>query len=177
MMGMYTRMDVDIKLKDCTPDYVRYILEDLIENYGGECEDGLLLDSMPIHPFFLDERFDSIGYCRHATKNEDDSECPSFNFPHLKIRCEVKNYTRVLEKFLDWITPYVDEASGIYHYEEWWNPSEILLKEHEGKKRFMIRHSRDPHGYGSGYGWDYDDEKEPHRIEFITAFIEDTIYE
>jgi len=120
-MGMYTTLNVNIKLKDNTSDSMKFFINDLMQNHGEGIEE---VRSNLSHLFFHDSRMRFLGYGYHS---DDSDTSPSYEFPYLNIRCEVKNYDMVLEKFLDWITPCVETIEGTYQYEEDWNPSTVHL--------------------------------------------------
>jgi len=162
-MGMFTIMDLDVKLKEDACPKVRSLLECLIY---GDIDDVTFL-KRPKHPFFQDTRASFLGSCRIDYDAEDHRAtiCPSFEFPYLKIRCEVKNYTEVLEKFLDFINDEVEEISGTYQYEEDFNQSTIHMGVKDGRQRIFVKKAS-PESYGfMGYSVESDDV-----VEFIPTF-------
>lgn len=98
-MGICTELYLNAVLKEDTPREVKDILTSMFENGLDDFE------PRPIHPFFYDSRASFLG-----NPGDDKNDIAGFNFPVLKVRTEVKNHDDVLEKFLHWIAPYVQEV-------------------------------------------------------------------
>lgn len=125
-MGNYTKLHARIKLKDDTPQDVQNSLDCML-TYN------LSFTGTPEHPFWYDERCGAIG-----SKDPASKDIPSFTFPNLVICCEIKNYDETIQKFLDWITPYVETIEGTYHYEECPVASPLGIEKVNGAPRIYI---------------------------------------
>jgi hypothetical protein len=105
-MGTYTELSLNAQLKANTPVEVRDLLTLLFDDTHDIDE----LDAKPRHPFFHDGRASFIGCI--------SSQRPTgFNFPNLVVHTEVKNYEQVLNKFLDWIAPYIESVDDHGYWE------------------------------------------------------------
>ncbi len=109
-MGMYTELVLAVSLEEL-PEYHERVLK-----WFGEPLNPLELKSE--HPFFKCERWDTLGryglYHRHYNFQKDKYS----DFHCLDIRCELKNYDDEIEKFLDWISPYlIDGFCGYMRHE------------------------------------------------------------
>lgn len=108
-MGMYTKFVINARVKGDSPTAVINVLRGMCSGDGEWAE---RLD----HPFFETQRgswmFQSHSYYHsgdpHATLRWDDIG----NFHMLTVGCDLKNYSDEIEKFVDWITPYLDEEPG-----------------------------------------------------------------
>ncbi|HBG5345126.1 TPA: hypothetical protein SOK46_002689 [Clostridioides difficile] len=131
-MGMYTEFVCAIELKKDTPKEVINILNNMIEG-----EDRY--DITPPHPFFECRRWrwlfimDSYSFSgRSNTMFEYDDIAKTH---YLTIRSNLKNYDDEINKFLNWIKPYIqihcedDEFLGYSRYEECRNPELIYYNE------------------------------------------------
>lgn len=132
-MGMYTEFNAAMCFKKETPSGVIKIIQCLL---GEEKWPEIL----PDHDFFKCERF-----CMTLT-------CGSYYFPsisdskmkrdhidreyHLNIRSNLKNYDNEIEKFLDYIRPYIETEGflGYMRYEDSEEPTLIYCD--SGKIRF-----------------------------------------
>lgn len=129
-MGMYTEFHFNSRLKKDMPVEVRNMLKYMVSD-GDDC-----FYELPDHPLFSTPRwaymlrmgsyyFDAET---HSTVNYDDilGQCV------LCIRCNLKNYDGEIQKFIDWIDPYLDkyegEFLGFYRYEETEEPTLIYKK-------------------------------------------------
>jgi hypothetical protein len=131
-MGMYTEFHFNAELKQNVPLEVIAVLRFMLSNdkeYAGKLPDSPLFQTdrwrwmlqMNSYYFPADThstlRYDNIGR----------------NY-HLCIRCNLKNYDNEINKFVDWITPYLDVASdqdefvGFQRYEERREPSLIFVR-------------------------------------------------
>lgn len=131
-MGMYTEFVCAIELKKDTPQDVINILDNMTEG-----EDNY--DFKPNHPFFECDRWrwlftmDSYYFSgRTNTKFEYDDISKTH---YLTIRSNLKNYDDEINKFLNWIKPYIemhgedDEFLGYSRYEECCDPLLIYYNE------------------------------------------------
>ena len=117
-MGMYTELHYNVELREDTPENVIAVLQHML---GGP-EPGAL----PNHPLFEASRWGSMlrsdnyyfAADTHSTLRFDDIG----NSYYLCVRCNLKNYCGEIEKFIDWMNPYVDafegDFLGFHRYEE-----------------------------------------------------------
>ena len=131
-MGMYTEIIFGAGLKKDTPKNVIGVLQRMIDG-----ED--LVDNLPDHEFFKSQRTWLIrsggSYyfpgCIEPKFWFDDISKNWF----LHFRTNIKNYDSEIEKFLDWIKPYIDQGVGsrgfyaIVTYEEQNEPTIYYLTE------------------------------------------------
>lgn len=129
-MGMYTELHFNAELKDDVPEDVMDTLRFMV---GLESEPPL---NTPDHPLFSTYRWDFMLECDSyyfpaSTRSELVYAEPNDDY-YLCIRCNLKNYDKEIQKFIDWITPYVDSAEGeclgYYRYEECDQPTIIYYK-------------------------------------------------
>ena len=135
-MGMYTEIIFGASLKINTPksviDTIKYLISD-------EITDADMDSKIMQHPFFCSDRnwlLRSAGSYYFPGVVE-----PKFNFDdnskqwYLHFRTNIKNYDNEIEKFLDWIRPYIDQGVGtrnfytVVTYEEQSNPTIYYLND------------------------------------------------
>lgn len=129
-MGMYTEIIFGAGLKEELPEVIVSTIKKLVAG-----ED--LAESTPNHPFFKSKRpwlLRSGGSYYFPGTVE-----PKFWFDDiakqwfLHFRTNIKNYDSEIEKFLDWIKPYIEEGVGernfyaIVTYEESVEPTIYYL--------------------------------------------------
>ncbi|MGL5151574.1 MAG: hypothetical protein ACRC7N_13505 [Clostridium sp.] len=128
-MGMYTELVLSCELKKDVPNEVIKVLEFLTRENELEVE-------LPNHKFFECDRWkwlftmDSYYFSgvTHCIFRFDDISKTYF----LTTRSNLKNYGSEIQKFLNWIYPYIDECEdflGYYRYEESREPELIYLSE------------------------------------------------
>jgi len=125
-MGMYTEFHFNAELKQDTPDEVIHILLYMLNQVEDEPD-------IPKHDFFKSARWrwmlqsDSYYFAAdtHSTLRFDHIS-QSF---YLCIRCNLKNYDSEIDRFIDWIAPYIDcyegDFLGFKRYEEFNEPELI----------------------------------------------------
>ena len=117
---MYTELYLSCELKIDLPPKVLEVLQCLFN--GKERPSNL-----PKHEFFKCDRWSCIGRCSsyyfvpfNTSKLYFDDRVTKQYF--LTTRSDLKNYDGEIEKFLDWIMPYIEEPwgghLGHYRYEE-----------------------------------------------------------
>jgi len=134
-MGMYTEFYFNAKLKDALPDIVVDVLDTMM---GHKAE---MPGHLPDHPLFSCRMwehmlrsdsfyFDSVTCSFISDKVRRYTEKPFTELRkkvgdpwfYLNIKCNLKNYEEEIEKFIDWIRPYLDkdegEFLGFHRYEE-----------------------------------------------------------
>jgi len=117
-MGMYTELRFKAYLKKDTPDKIVKVIKWLID-YKKDDYKVELLD----HEFFKSERFSFT-----LTGASYDTKYPILTKEDrgykLNTLSEIKNYCSSLDKFCDWIKPYIaqglleEDAYAYTHYEE-----------------------------------------------------------
>lgn len=119
-MGMYTEFHFNSELKEDVPESVLAVLRYMLPSDNEQPEPPL-----PDHPFFKCERWrmlltmDSYYFDAdtHSTLRLDHDE--SY---YLCVRSNLKNYDNEINRFVDWITPYLDKFGGEFlgfkRYEE-----------------------------------------------------------
>lgn len=130
-MGMYTKINIILKLRKDTPKQVEEIVKSMFD--GDTVEDmkskGI---ELPEHKFFEDDRRvwfpRSGGSCYFTgTANSAIKYRNVDNKMVLHIDTDFKNYQEEIDLFLDWISHYVDaennEFLGYSRYEEFYNPT------------------------------------------------------
>ena len=121
-MGMYTALhfysELNVPKDSMVADILKYMVGDTEE----------MPEMLPDHELFKSDRWrvmlrmDSYYFDEdtHSTLRWDDNG-ESY---YLNIRCNLKDYDSEIEKFIDWIMPYLDEYKqpgdflGFYRYEE-----------------------------------------------------------
>lgn len=141
-MGMYTSLDCEFKVSRAgTSRAFVNVLRSIIA-WEKENENDFFthdkISNAPVHPFFFTER---VGFITHSIR-----EIAPFHYEVVDV--EVKNYDDCIGKFLDWISPYITDITGEYHYEESYAASDIRFI---GGKIEIIA----PEDRGSFYDWSY----------------------
>jgi hypothetical protein len=107
-MGMYTEISFRATLKRDAPEEVVSALRAMIDLEKPE--------ALPSHPLFECPRWDMLAcsssyyFPAHAPSGlEKDSIRGAWS---VYLNADLKNYHDEIEKFFDWIDPYVDAAPG-----------------------------------------------------------------
>lgn len=129
-MGMYTEFHFNVELKKDVPQEVVEVLKFMLGDIVVE-------PKLPTHPLFETDRWRVMlgmdSYCFHADTHstlrlEDIGNCY-----YLCIRCNLKNYNDEIEKFISWITPYLEQFPGDFlgfsRYEETEQPTLIFMED------------------------------------------------
>lgn len=133
---MYTELILGAELHRDTPKQVIDVLKYLTDFELGKTEP----KDLPEHEFFKCERWRFLfkmgsfyfGVHNGSTKLWFDEVCDSW---HISTRSNLKNYDGEIEKFLDWIKPYLSDGSGdrsfyaIVTYEEAEEPTIYYLED------------------------------------------------
>jgi hypothetical protein len=134
-MGMYTELVFGGELKSDTPENVINILKYLID------DETIETFKLPDHPFFECDRWTHIaisssyyfgGQCLSGIKYDGIA-----NAYRISIRANLKNYDNEIDKFVDWIKPYMDKGAGANNllgysiYEESSVPTLYYLQENQ----------------------------------------------
>lgn len=131
-MGMYTEFVFASELKRDLPSEVEQVLKTMTEGYGFD-----ELSIIPDQDFFKCDRWTMLFTCdsyyfdgKTSTSFEYDNISKSY---YLTVRSNLKNYDSEIEKFLQWIKPYLDiygnKFLGYYMYEEYESPTLIYSDE------------------------------------------------
>lgn len=127
-MGMYTELDLKVAIKD--DPIVVNILLDLSDK-----DKFVSIKNRIDHPFFRADRCDLIG--RGGSYYFDGQPYIQFRYDEI-AKCwflttcsNLKNYNQEIEKFLDWLCPYIltEGYIGTYWYEEQEEPINIYKKD------------------------------------------------
>lgn len=128
-MGMYTELHFNSELRGNVPDGIVAVLKYMLGDIKEE-------PSLPDHELFATKRWrvmlrmDSYYFDAdtHSTLRYDDIS----NNYYLCVRSNLKNYDQEIEKFVDWIIPYLDKYDGDFlgfrRYEETEDPTLIYMK-------------------------------------------------
>mgnify|MGYP001616492046 CR=1 FL=1 len=129
-MGMYTQLHFASDLKPDTPKEVIEVLEAMAT---GRTDN---LGKLPDHEFFNCSRWEVL-FTMGSGYFDYDTHCKFWkegylDFYVLNVTSNLKNYDSEIEKFLDWINPYLDKYDddflGYHRYEETEKPTLIFYK-------------------------------------------------
>ena len=141
-MGMYTELNLGVRLKEDLPEDVISALKRMVSSQDIEgIEDRKAFrDSTdwPDHPFFKMTR---SRWCLHSCSYYFDAQ-PMCQFKwdeiskcwYLTFVANIKNYALEWQSFIDWLTPHIDggdygpEHIGHYRYEEDEYPTILMLE-------------------------------------------------
>lgn len=130
-MGMYTELNIGVRICP-TPAVVQklnYMLDEDTEDIHIE------------HPLFTDQT--RWAYMLLGDSYYFDGKCDSklfidYLYPDepmyfLNVRCNLKNYNEEIEKFMDWLCPYIytEGFLGYKRFEEYDDPT--LIYKEDGK--------------------------------------------
>ena len=105
-MGMYTELVLGVNLRSDTPNEVIDILTYMTESGRGHLE-----PMIPHHDLFKTDRWRFMLLC--GSYYFDGFTQSGFQYDDigknwkLNVRCNLKNYSHEIEKFINWISPYV----------------------------------------------------------------------
>lgn len=110
-MGHYTEFVFGVSLLSTTPKIVINVLDYLVNREE--------LINIPNHEFFNCNRYSYIAtsssyYFGYSDSSSTfNSKADNINNEYLlSIRSNIKNYDNEIDKFVDWIRPYVNSGSG-----------------------------------------------------------------
>jgi len=111
-MGYYTEFVFACELKDNVPEDVVQILKFIIlDESTGESV------PLPDHELFATDRWHCIGLCS-SYYFAFTEPCSNLVYDEISkswkvvIRSSLKNYCNEIEKFVDWLKPYIERGSG-----------------------------------------------------------------
>lgn len=126
-MGMYTELHFNAELENATDDVIE-VLSYMLDNNLPKPE------KLPGHALFKTQRWSYMLRCDSYYFAADT--CSTIRKErdtiYLCIRCNLKNYDNEIQKFCDWINPYISGCVGsflgFYRYEEKNEPTLIYKK-------------------------------------------------
>lgn len=135
-MGMYTAIhfysELNIPKDSMVADILKYMI--------GETEE--MPEMLPDHKLFKSNGWQWMLRTDSYYFDEDTLSTLRWDEVgrgyYLNIRSNLKNYDSEIEKFIDWIMPYIDEYKkdgdflGFYRYEEDETPTIITARKHFG---------------------------------------------
>jgi len=110
-MGMYTEFVMTARIKD-VPEVVA-----VLKYMAGQSDEK---PALPDHPLFLAPRWDMLFRC--SSYYFVPLSVAKFEYDDIgKYWClisyaSIKNYDQEIEKFIDWIKPYVDNDDTMFGY-------------------------------------------------------------
>lgn len=107
-MGMYTELLLKCIIKKDAPENVKQVVKFLFSKEEQP-------DVLPEHEFFQCDRWQCIGSCSSYYHYPEAISSINVEFDELYIfsRSDLKNYDSEIEKFIDWLNPYVDTYEGM----------------------------------------------------------------
>jgi hypothetical protein len=117
-MGMYTELVCSFELIHDVPEEVLTILNNLLDQ-----SHRFHPSKVPDHEFFKCDRFEQIflgcSYYFSPAGSMSDLRHDVNGTRYLTVRSSLKNYRNEIQKFLDWISPYIgfEQYIGYYRYE------------------------------------------------------------
>lgn len=134
-MSMYTEFHFNVELKqEGQPWIVRKTLEFMLADLSGKADLNFI---PPEHPLF-----ETPGWRYMLIRDSYYFDADTYSTLrwdgisksyYLCIRCNLKNYGQEIQKFIDWIMPYIDapdgEFLGFYRYEESQDPTLVHCTE------------------------------------------------
>lgn len=128
-MGMYTEIYVNVDLKKDTPNEIIEVLKTMCDMVDS---DSKVLESYPDRwgsMFYSGSYYTPNTYC-HSLTYDDITEKWS-----LLGKGDIKNYGQEIQKFFEWIIPYVDgypgDFIGYHRYEDDREPTLVFLPDEE----------------------------------------------
>jgi len=126
-MGMYTEIYINVDLKKDTPDDVIGVLKAMCDMLPDQERSDVLAD----YPDRWICLFSNMSYYTPSTNCRFLEFDTISNQWSLLGKGDIKNYNRDIEKFFEWIMPYVDGYPGDFigysRYEEDQKPTLIFL--------------------------------------------------
>ena len=110
IVGMYTEVMVKFSVnKESTP---KDVIDVLMFLFGDKEKP----DALPDHPYFSCSRWDFVGDCvsfyHHPARIADVQQSDFSDEIYIFARNDLKNYEDEIEKFFDWVDPYVSSEAG-----------------------------------------------------------------
>src|SRR5687768_4686159 len=111
-MGMYTELILGCKFKEETPESVIKVLQAMVTGLDAMNE----LQEIPDHPFFKSDRWRILFSCSsyYFAVNQANREMWNDSGWRISTRSNIKNYDDEIEKFLDWIKPWIWGGRNFY---------------------------------------------------------------
>ncbi len=112
-MGTYTELNIGIELKKDIPNSIIEVLKIMTSL------DDIDITEVPDHPLFKTESWERMLMCESYyfdAKSVLRFEYDAISKTHfLTVICNLKNYDNEIQKFLDWICPYINTQDYIGH--------------------------------------------------------------
>lgn len=108
-MGEYTELVLKCRLESLLPEQVKNVLEFL---FNPRAEEKNKLKDLPDHPFFNCPRWKAIGSSSSYYHIPEEFNYINLETGRLFSRSDLKNYDDEIDKFIDWISPYLAMQSG-----------------------------------------------------------------
>ena len=101
-MGYYTTLKCKFKLKKDTPDSVLNLLKKVLIDIDLDCEDLLVK-----HEFFQCERWKNLFLSTNGSDIQGGKLYKENDYWTVDLHTEFKDYDNEIDKFIDWINPYI----------------------------------------------------------------------
>jgi hypothetical protein len=126
-MGMYTEFFLRVRLRRNTPVEIIDTLDYMLRDKDRDEQDFL----PPAHPLFETTRWNYMLRMYVGDGQMDSRLSRKYGDIHLRVHTSLKNYENEIEKFVDWLTPYIDvfddgQFLGWKQYEEWDAPAILV---------------------------------------------------
>lgn len=131
-MSYYTEFHFNARMRDDVPQEILDRLDFMTNDNAVQTETDL-----PDHPLFSCTRWRYMLCDGSASFDaQPNSELVSaYGNTYLCIRCNLKNYDSEIEKFVDWVAPYLDKRPGNFlgfrRYEGIEEPEPIYMPGHD----------------------------------------------
>ena len=102
-MGMYTELVLKAEVKEGIPQNVKSVLQFLFN-------DADMPDDIPEHEFFACDRWRNIG--NSSSYYHVPFALSRYEGNYIFSRSDLKNYADEIDKFVNWLTPYLNEPEG-----------------------------------------------------------------
>lgn len=125
-MGTYTELHLNVRFSRHTPEQVIHTLSWMLS-------EGPMPLAMPDHPLFETDRFAGMlrsgsAYFGNATPSAMHKELDTGEHV-LSVHTSFKNYNDEIDKFIDWISPWVDDDFlGYFRQEGIREPTLVYIK-------------------------------------------------
>lgn len=107
-MRMYTELVLRCEIKKDTPENVLNLIRNMLD--GGSRETNF--DPIQLFGERGDRFLRSASYYHHPVNYGGLEESADFSGPQFFVRCDCKNYDNEIERFIVWLTPYIESDEG-----------------------------------------------------------------
>lgn len=126
-MGMYTELVLKCEVKKDLPPEVESVLQRL---FGNDNDDVPYLP-LPPHEFFACGRWSAIGRC--SSYYHVPFATSRYAEGYIFSRSDLKNYEGEIDKFIDWISPYLKGCDGTCIGWKWYEEDDMPILLYKGK--------------------------------------------